>query len=310
MKKFQFALPIESWPLIGLVVAAVVVWFIAGRFMRSWRAERLQRIRTLQNFTAVPTSSPYNDPAETARAEAEKNIDARFSVMRVVLFVALSLGVASLCLLPFLNEIPQTLLSFLIAITLAVVGVAARPLVENFISGMVLSFSKQLRVGDTVLLDSDHYGTVEDINPTHTVVKLWDWRRYVVPNSSMLQKEVVSYSHKDKFLWTHVPFHVTPKADLALVESLAVRSAQQSRYAASFEEPQFWVKELLAGSTLCWVAAWAKNPEDAWYLRAEIRKNLPLAIPTEPSRLPLRAQGPAPSRSDGAAAFFTKSPPR
>jgi small-conductance mechanosensitive channel len=166
------------------------------------------------------------------------------------------------------------MLSFLVALAIAIVGIAARPLIENFISGIVLSFSRQLRVGDTVLLNDEHYGTVEDINPTHTVVKLWDWRRYVIPNSSMLQKEIISYSHKDDYLWTHISFHVTPRAKIEDVERLAIAAGRECAFMADYEPPQFWVRELLPESTLCWLALWARKPEDAWYLRAEVRKIL------------------------------------
>lgn len=264
----------QAAPAVLALLVATLVWLVASRLMRSWRAERLARLQKLKNFAAVPTSSPYDDPDAKARRDAELNVQARFSVMRVVLVVLLSGSVVVLGALPFLGKLPQALLSFLLAITIAIVGVAARPLIENFISGIVLSFSRQLRVGDTVLMDDEHYGTVEDINPTHTIVKLWDWRRYVIPNSSMLQKELVSYTHKDDYLWTHVSFHVTPRANIDEVERLAIAAAEESPYLANFEPPQFWVRELLAESTLCWLAAWAKKPEDAWYLRVDVRKNL------------------------------------
>lgn len=269
------ALLARAWaPLVLVLLVTLLAWLFFSRRIRQWRQERLTRLKKHRNFDAVATASPYDNPEEQARAAALDNVQARFSVMRVLLGVCAVGLIVVVVLLPLLDELPQALLSFLIAIGLAVVGVAARSMIENFISGMVLSFSRQLKVGDTVLLDAEHYGTVEDINATHTVLKLWDWRRYVVPNSSMLQKEVVSYSHKDQFLWTHVPFHVAPDTDLDLVERLAVESALESSYLARFEEPQFWVREMLPESNLCWLAAWAKNPEDAWYLRSDIRKAL------------------------------------
>ncbi len=276
-KWFSVAMPLRNGSLIffGVGLAfCLIAWLFLSRRISNWRSERIERLTNLGNFDAVATSSPYKDPEAQARRAAVQNVDARFSVMRVVLGLSLFALVGAFAVLPFLGELPQTALSFLVAVVLAIVGVAARPLIENFISGIVLSFSRQLRVGDTVLLDAEHYGTVEDINATHTVLKLWDWRRYVVPNSTMLHKEVVSYSHKDNFLWTHVAFHVSPVADLDLVERLACEAAASSSYVATYEAPQFWVREMLSESSLCWIAAWAKNPEDSWYLRSEIRKSL------------------------------------
>lgn len=262
----------------GVLLLLGAVWVLLGRKIAGWRTERLARLKTLKSFDAVPTASPYRHPGEVARHAAERNVNARFSVMRGVLFVTLASAFGVVLLLPFLGRLPQTVLSFLVAIVVAIVGIAARPLIENFISGIVLSFARQLKVGDTVLLDSEHYGTVEDINATHTVLKLWDWRRYVVPNSTMLQKELISYSHKDNYLWTHVEFHVSPRADLEEVTRLACEAVSGCRNRAEFEAPQFWVREMQKESYVCWVAAWANTPEDAWYLRAEARLRIAGAL--------------------------------
>lgn len=264
----------DTWPMLAAVVCASLLFFLFGnRVLVSIMKARLQRLETVREFNAVPTSSPYGDPANRARVDARKSIVTRYSVIRLMLAGLLLVVVVVSFLLPLLTAIPQALMSFLLAIVVAVVGVAARPLVENLIAGAVLSLSNQLRIGDTVLID-DQYGTVEDIHATHTVIKLWDWRRYLVPNSAMLTKELVHLTHKDEFLWAHVEFHVSRRANLAEVEGLAIAAAKGSKYFAGFEEPQFWVKDFTPQSTVCWLAAWARTPENAWYLRADIRRGL------------------------------------
>ncbi len=235
---------------------------------------RLERLEEIEHFDAVQTESPHKDPLREALRHAKRSIKSRYSVinrMATGLLFAVAILFASL---PALDTLPRAIVSLLVAIAAAVLGIAARPFVENLISGVVISFSNQLRIGDTVLLENDLYGTVEDITITHTVIKLWDWRRHIVSNSVMLQKDFTNLSHKDQHLWAHVEFHVDYEADLDVVEHIAIEAAKQSRYHADYESPQMWVRSLNTATIVIWVAAWAKSPEDAWELRADIRKNL------------------------------------
>lgn len=275
---FSDWLPTISTPHLifsgAALVVIVLIWLFLSRIIGQRMTARLERLESLDHFDAVPTSSPYNEPQVKARAAARRNVRTRYTVLRNMFAVAAFALVVLFLLLPVLGDIPRAFLSFLVAVTLAIVGIAARPLVENLISGVVISLSNQMRIGDTVLLDEDYYGTIEDINITHTVVKLWDWRRYIVPNSRMLQKEVISLTTKDTFLWAYVSFHVSARADLSLVERIAEEAALQSQYNAGFEVPQVWIREMNPGYVTCWLAAWAKTPEDAWSLRSDMRRGL------------------------------------
>jgi len=124
------------------------------------------------------------------------------------------------------------------------------------------------------VLGDKEYGTIEDITPTHTVIKLWDWRRYVVPNANMLTKEVLNYSTNDTFLWAKIEFYVSYEADLEWVREKAVEVAKASPYFAGNEDPQMWVMRMDKEAVQCWLAAWAKSPADAWSLRVDMSRGL------------------------------------
>jgi small-conductance mechanosensitive channel len=65
-------------------------------------------------------------------------------------------------------------------------GLAARPVLENLVAGIQLAFTQPIRLDD-VLIVNDEYGTVEEITSTYVVLKLWDWRRMIVPLSWFFQ---------------------------------------------------------------------------------------------------------------------------
>ncbi|MFP4204410.1 MAG: mechanosensitive ion channel family protein [Opitutales bacterium] len=136
-----------------------------------------------------------------------------------------------------------------------------------------MTFSRQFRVADTVMIDNQ-YGTIEDITPSHTIIKLWDWRRLIMPNSVMLNKEVINYSTHDSFIWASLEFHVAYDSDLDVVRETAIALARRSRYFVGSENPRLWIRQMNRDSVKCWLAMWTKSPVDAWSIKMEVAEGL------------------------------------
>ncbi len=253
--------------------AALLVGLMLPWFIRRHESSRVDRLEKLRRFSPIRTRSPERRQQEAARHTGVESIGGRFSIIRKIAVATVFLVWAVAVTFPFLGLVPRTVISILISITGVVVGIAARPFIENSIAGVIISFSKLFRIGDTVDVDSQ-YGTVEDISMTHSVIKLWDWRRYIIPNSKMLQKEVINYSVESPYLWAHVEFWVSWEADLSVVEYLALQSARQNMLDKTYEQPRFWVMGMEKDAVKCWVAAWNASAADAWIFRARVRYEL------------------------------------
>lgn len=267
----------ERWLLIVYLVSVGLLGMGAvARVYLGLVRNRLSRLRRLANkarFEAVPTGTPIDDPQTVARNRAYESIQNQFSVTRFTFVPMVILITLAAMSLPFLERAPATLVSLLVTVITLLGGIAARPFLENAVSGLAISSSRLINLGDTVKVGA-FYGTVEDITATHTTIKLWDWRRYVVPNSQMLQSTVLNYSLFDRHIWASVEFWVAYQVDLDQVRAMAVEVAQQSKHFAQTEPPEFWVMELGKDGIRCMVAAWAKLPSDAWMLKHDIRSGL------------------------------------
>jgi len=251
---------------IGLVVGLGLL-LVAGvvRWLETVRQTRRKRLETKRRFDSIPTGTPLDDPNARAREKAVESIEQQFSVTRRIVLPLLATVVLLLASLPFLDRVPAALVSLLIGGGTVLVGLAARPFVENALAGLAISSSRLVSIGDTVLVDG-FYGTVEDVTLTHTVLKVWDWRRYVIPNVRMLQSPFLNASLFDRFVWTSVEFWVAYDADLGKVRALAAEAARASPAFGGHEEPAFWVLEMAKEGVRCWVAAWADTPSQGWQL--------------------------------------------
>jgi len=67
-----------------------------------------------------------------------------------------------------------------------VVGLALQPLLKNLVAGIQLAITQPIRIDDAVIVEGE-WGNIEEITATYVVVRLWDWRRMVVPLSYFIE---------------------------------------------------------------------------------------------------------------------------
>ena len=263
--------PTTAISAVALLVTVIIGW-LAFRRLRSLQTGRKEALNNQSQPGAVPV--PAHSKRKSLRQHQIRKMESRFSITRRTIVTLLLIATGGLFTLPYLGQLAPSVLPLLIAAISVIIGIAAKPIIENITCGLVLCFGKLARIGDTVVID-DVYGVIEDFTLTHSVIKRWDSLRYVVPNSSMMTKEFINYSIYDNNRWVYVEFWIDYNTDLDLVERLAKASPVDSTYyAADRDEPRFWVAETTQQAVKCMVVAWAVTPADGWMLSHDIRKSL------------------------------------
>ncbi|HKK77355.1 MAG TPA: mechanosensitive ion channel domain-containing protein [Saprospiraceae bacterium] len=259
--------------LLILLLSAVLIFLFFRYVFRPNLKKRKQYIDRLESSESVATSSPLKRPLKVFKARAKKSLSLRFSIFRRTIIVVSLTLVTLVLLFPYFDVIPQTVISVLVGSSAIIVGIAARPFIENFLSGIAITISKKLNIGDTILIDNA-YGTIEDISSTHTIIKLWNWKRYVIPNSRMINEKFTNFSLYDQWIWTHIEFYVSYDTNLKHLKNLAETVALESPHRSNIESPTMWVVDQQKDAIRCWLAAWADSPELAWELRSDLRIRL------------------------------------
>jgi small-conductance mechanosensitive channel len=88
-----------------------------------------------------------------------------------------------------------------------VLGIAAQKTLGAVIGGVQLSITQPLRIGDSVVLENE-YGTVEEINLTYVVLKIWDERRLIVPVTRLLEQPFQNWTRGSAQITGVVMVHV------------------------------------------------------------------------------------------------------
>ncbi|ETX29027.1 mechanosensitive ion channel family protein [Roseivivax isoporae] len=76
-----------------------------------------------------------------------------------------------------------------------VLGLAARPVLSNLIAGIQIAITQPIRLEDVVIVENE-WGWVEEIFATYVVVRLWDWRRMVVPLSYFIENPFQNWTRE------------------------------------------------------------------------------------------------------------------
>jgi small-conductance mechanosensitive channel len=93
------------------------------------------------------------------------------------------------------------------------IGFAAKDSLSNFTSGIFIAVFQPFRVGDYVDFKGD-YGQIEDLTLRHTVIRTWDSRRIIVPNSTMGMEPIINWSIRQPEITWIVEFDLEKASDI------------------------------------------------------------------------------------------------
>jgi len=77
------------------------------------------------------------------------------------------------------------------------IGFAFKDIFQNLLAGLLLLITRPFRIGDQIV-SGDHEGTVEDIQVRATLLRTYDNRLIVIPNSELYTSRVVVNTAMDK----------------------------------------------------------------------------------------------------------------
>lgn len=148
-----------------------------------------------------------------------------------------------------------------------VIGFALKDIVQNFLAGILILVNRPFRLGDQIR-SGEHEGTVEDIQVRATLLRTYDNRRVVIPNSELFTNRVVVNTAYDRVRLA-TEFTVPSTEDLAHIRGLVLDTVRGVPEVLEEPPPQVLVRELQDYSTLLEVRFWVDPPVRRETLLAE-----------------------------------------
>jgi small conductance mechanosensitive channel len=197
--------------------------------------------------------------------------------------------------IPSLKHFAVTLLAGA-GILVAILGLATQRAFSNIISGIFIVSFKPFRVGDMVEISLDHRGVVEDITLRHTVIRNWENRRVIIPNSVISDATIINSTIEDEATCQWVEFGISFESDLDKAMGIMEQEAElhpnciDRRTAEELDQglPKVSVRLVkIADSSLILRAyVWAADPVQARVMHFELNRSIKLRFDLEGIDIP------------------------
>lgn len=189
----------------------------------------------------------------------------------------------------FMNSIPQlkvygTALFAGAGVLAAIVGFASQSAFSNIVSGVFIVIFKPFSVGDRVRIGQLYQGDVEDITLRHTIIKDFENRRIVIPNSVMNNETIINATITDEkvcmFIEVNIAFTSSADRAIDIIREEAIRHPlcidNRSAEEKSSDQPQVDVRliNLTEAGQQLRAYVWAQNPSLGFDLKCDLLRIL------------------------------------
>tara|TARA_R110002124_G_scaffold114535_26_gene269479 strand:- start:1928 stop:3064 length:1137 start_codon:yes stop_codon:yes gene_type:complete len=222
---------------------------------------------------------------------ARKHVTQSRILERVATTLLLIVGIAAI-LMTF-DGVAQLGFSILASAGAAgiVVGLALQPLLKNIFAGIQLAITQPIRIDDALLIEGE-WGTVEEITSTYVVIKIWDWRRMIVPLSYFMEKPFQNWTRDGASLIGSVMLYLDYSVPLDIIRAELQKIVQASPL-WDHNIAHVQLTELRETNIEVRILVTARDAPRAFDLRCEVREKLITFLQAQyPQALPrIRMQG-------------------
>lgn len=245
-----------------VVVAIIFCAIIADRILRF----------LIQRYFRKTSLSSKLDPTKYA-----------FSKNAVSAVVYLLATIAIFYVIPPLRSIGVTLFASA-GIFAAILGFASQAAFANIISGIFIVIFKPFRVEDIISVGTSYSGVVEDITLRHTVIRNFENRRVIIPNSIISNDVIVNSSIIEEKVCVFLEMGISYDSDIDLALSIMRQEAMahpdciDARNAEQLADGEQQVRTAVIGfgdssvNLRAWV--WAPSQPEGFKMKCDLYKSI------------------------------------
>jgi potassium efflux system protein len=115
-------------------------------------------------------------------------------------------------------------------------GFGLQEIFANFVSGLIILFERQIRVGDTVTVGNIS-GSVSRIQMRATTITDWDRKELIIPNKEFVTGQVINWSLSDTILRILIPVGIAYGSDTKLAYKELLAAALSHKNVLDDPEP-------------------------------------------------------------------------
>ena len=221
-------------------------------------------------------------------SEKLKVDETTYTVVRRIIIVTIYVtgGIVVISLIPGLPDLVLGMAAGA-GIAAIVIGLAAQRALSNVFSGISIAIFRPFRVGDVVEMENE-YGTIEDITLRHTVIRTWQNKRLIIPNSRISEETIINWTIGDLTVLWKVDFGISYDSDIDLARSIILDEINKHPDVMHEEDREAKVRVTELGDFAVNLRAlfWVRDRPTAWGTGAEIRESVKKRFDREGVEIP------------------------
>jgi small conductance mechanosensitive channel len=176
------------------------------------------------------------------------------------------------------------------------VGFASQQALSNIVSGIFIILFKPFRVNDRIILRDTLSGVVEDITLRHTVIRNFENRRIVIPNSIISNEVLINADLGDEKICRFLEIGISYDSDIDLAKKIIfeeVRNHKDYFDARSLEDilsgvPEVTVRVIAHGESSINIRAWvwALNSPTSFAMHCDLLESIKKRFDKEGVEIP------------------------
>ncbi len=271
--KEQYKVARENFYLVLYLGIVAVITLVAASMVQTW-------------FTRSVREKIANDQDPTSYKFL------RYIAIFGVYFIG---GMLAILAFPSLRGIAQTALGG--AGVLAVVaGVASQEALANLVGGLFIISFKPFKINDIIKVDESMVGTVTDITLRHTVIRNYENKMIVIPNSVINKEKLINYDLGERMCCQWIEVGISYGSDIDLAKhiireecedhpNLIDNRSELDKY-NNVKKVIVRVIELGDSAVTLRAWAWASNFTDAFVMKCDLYESIKKRFDKEGIEIP------------------------
>ena len=169
--------------------------------------------------------------------------------------------------------IPMDRLTIILSALSVGLGFGLQGLVNNLVSGLIISFEKPVNVGDIVDVGGQS-GTIKSIGFRSSILATPAGSNVVIPNGNLLDEHLVNWTQENTFKVVEIPMNVAVGTDLEKAIQILAELPPKDERILKTPAPEVIVKQFNKGTLELELSFWVHNIRQ-W---AAVKSDMILAI--------------------------------
>ena len=197
--------------------------------------------------------------------------------------------------IPYLKSVSKALFAGA-GIAAVVIGLASQKALANIISGIFILIFKPFRIHDIIEFKDGQKGVVEEITLRHTIIKDYENRRIIIPNSIISDETIINSNINDEKIRKHIEFGISYDSNIDKAISIIREEAEKhpllvdnrTEEEKANNVPLVIVRVMAHAdfSIILKAYAWTMGNDNAFFLKCDLLKSVKERFDNEGIEIP------------------------